>query len=334
IPSVYVDATDRIVEYGLNVTLNCNVTSFPIHSYVYWQRISNGTTTNITSSQAGIHGVSNMLPSLTILMIKSADSGLYTCFALNIVGTGYSDVVNLTVIGDIPHVAVGPTIRRVEYGCNVTLDSNVTSFPLHVSIYWQRISNGTTTNITTSSSTTPHDTSLHSALTILKADFTDSGLYTCYAVNIVGTAKSDPVDLIVLGGIPTVEVTSGTVDILYGHNHTMFCKIVSVYELTTVYWQKMFNGTIENITSDNHGIAGATISRPSLTIVKANPSHSGQYACCAVNIAGTGQSNFINVTVFGEENYPIVDIDFNQLIVHYGDSFTIESSVQTNSEFR
>lgn len=103
----------------------------------------------------------------------------------------------------------------------------------------------------------------------------------------------------VLTGIPTVEVASGTVDILYGHNHTILCKIVSVYDLTTVYWQKMFNGTIENITSDNHGIAGATIPRPSLTILKANPADSGQYACCAVNIAGTGQSNFINVTVFG-----------------------------------
>lgn len=32
-------------------------------------------------------------------MIKSADSGLFTCFALNKVGIGYSDVVNLTVTG-------------------------------------------------------------------------------------------------------------------------------------------------------------------------------------------------------------------------------------------
>lgn len=111
IPSVYVDATDIIIEYGLNVTLNCNVTSFPVHTSVYWQRISNSTTTNMTSGQAGIDDISNVLPSLTILMIKSADSGLYTCFAVNIVGTGHSDVVNLTVIGGkIKHYQFPSTI--------------------------------------------------------------------------------------------------------------------------------------------------------------------------------------------------------------------------------
>lgn len=119
IPSVYVDATDIIVEYGLNVTLNCNVTSFPVHFYVYWQRISNGTTTNITSSQAGIHGVSNILPSLIILMIKSADSGLFTCFALNIVGIGYSDVVNLTVTGG--------KIKHYQFSCCFKIQSCMVS---------------------------------------------------------------------------------------------------------------------------------------------------------------------------------------------------------------
>lgn len=99
--------------------------------------------------------------------------------------------------------------------------------------------------------------------------------------------------------MPIVEVASGTVDILYGHNHTINCQIVSVYDLTNVYWQKMFNGTISNITTGRPGIDGAGITKPSLTILKADPSDSGQYACYAMNIAGTGQSNFINVTVFG-----------------------------------
>lgn len=120
--------------------------------------------------------------------------------SVQIIADFFSVLYISNLIVDIPHVAVGPTIRTVEYGYNVTLDCNVTSFPLHVSIYWQRISNGTTTNITTASSTTSLDTMLYSVLTILKADSADSGLYTCYAVNIVGTAKSDPVNLIVLGG--------------------------------------------------------------------------------------------------------------------------------------
>lgn len=66
-----------------------------------------------------------------------------------------------------------------------------------------------------------------------------------------------------------------------------------------MYWQKIFNGTTINITSNSPGIAGAMIARPSLTLLKAAPSDSGQYKCFAVNIAGIGHSNSINLTVLG-----------------------------------
>lgn len=66
-----------------------------------------------------------------------------------------------------------------------------------------------------------------------------------------------------------------------------------------MYWQKIFNGTTINITSQSPGIDGVRISRPSLRILKAAPSDSGQYICFAVNIAGTGHSNSINLTVLG-----------------------------------
>lgn len=102
IPSVEVGSTYRIAEYGNNVTLDCNFTSFPAHTSVYWQRVTTGITTNITSDYcdiACIDGVTVLNPSLTIIMAKTADSGLYTCYITNKVGTGHSEAVNLTIIG-------------------------------------------------------------------------------------------------------------------------------------------------------------------------------------------------------------------------------------------
>lgn len=100
IPSIsIVGPTIKNVEYGSNVTLNCNVISFPVQTHVYWQRISNGTRANVTSDNSDIVGVKTSNPSLTILKARTTDSGLYACYAMNIVGTGHSDAVNLTVIG-------------------------------------------------------------------------------------------------------------------------------------------------------------------------------------------------------------------------------------------
>lgn len=84
------------------MTLDCNVTSFPAYISVYWQRISFGITTKLTSDycdRACIDGVTVLNPSLTILKAKTTDSGLYTCYITNKVGTGQSAVVNLTIVG-------------------------------------------------------------------------------------------------------------------------------------------------------------------------------------------------------------------------------------------
>lgn len=88
-------------------------------------------------------------------------------------------------------------------------------------------------------------------------------------------------------------------DIPYGHNHTITCRVMAVPVFTKIYWQKISNGTTMNITSNSPGIDGARITRPSLTILKAAPSDSGQYICIAENVAGMGQSNSINLTVLG-----------------------------------
>ncbi|CAC5368999.1 HMCN [Mytilus coruscus] len=333
IPNVEVGSTTQIVEYGRNVILDCNVTSFPAHTSVYWQRKSIGLTTNITSDNFSSEDGTTLNNSLTISIAKPADTGLYTCYAINIVGTGRSKAINLTIIGGIPMVRIDETRYNVEYGQPFTVECKITSIPSYTHIYWQKEIRATTTNITSDFTVMESVALTTTSISIPRAIPADSGMYTCYAVNIAGTGHSGSVNLTVYGGIPIVTTESDFSDIPYGHNHTIRCSITAVPVFTTIYWQKIFNGTTINITSNSPGIDGARITRPSLTILKAAPSDSGQYICFAVNIAGIGHSNSINLTVLGEENYPIVGIQLDRYVVRFGESLTIKSDVQRNEEF-
>ncbi|VDI13642.1 Hypothetical predicted protein, partial [Mytilus galloprovincialis] len=333
IPNVEVGSTAQIVEYGNNVILDCSVTSFPAHTSVYWQRISTGLTTNITSGNLSSENGTTLNHSLTISIAKPVDTGLYTCYAINIVGTGRSEAINLTIVGGIPNVRADVTRYNVEYGQPTTIECKITSIPAYTHIYWQKDIRGTTTNITSDSTVMESVSLTTTSISIPRPIPSDSGMYTCFAVNIAGTGHSGSVNLTVYGGIPTVTAESDYSDIPYGHNHTIRCSITAVPVFTGIYWQKIYNGTTMNITSTSRGFDGARITRPSLTLLKADPSDSGQYICFAVNIAGIGHSNSINLTVIGEDNFPVVGIQLNRYIVRFGESLTIKSYVQRNDEF-
>lgn len=66
-----------------------------------WQKNIAGIITSITSTTDTnkYTGSTVSTPSLTILSTELADTGSYTCFASNSVGTGQSTVTTLTVSG-------------------------------------------------------------------------------------------------------------------------------------------------------------------------------------------------------------------------------------------
>lgn len=99
IPSVKVVQKFYKIRHGNNVTIDCNITSTPNYINVYWLKTFNDLTTKVTSHTHRVHGGSVTVPSLTILNIDMNDSGLYTCYAQNLVGTGSSEHANLTVVG-------------------------------------------------------------------------------------------------------------------------------------------------------------------------------------------------------------------------------------------
>lgn len=73
---------------------------FPIKN-VYWQYVNNGVTTTIKDGTKGIIGSTTEVPSLTIKTATTSETGLYTCYATNDIGTAKSYSINVTVTGGI-----------------------------------------------------------------------------------------------------------------------------------------------------------------------------------------------------------------------------------------
>lgn len=99
VPNVSIHESNYIVDYGKQVTINCTVTGYPPATNVYWERTSYGFTTRLNPGLGGTSGMTVEEPSLTISFASMTDSGIYSCFATNSVGTGYSRTANITING-------------------------------------------------------------------------------------------------------------------------------------------------------------------------------------------------------------------------------------------
>ncbi|XP_071150587.1 basement membrane-specific heparan sulfate proteoglycan core protein-like [Mytilus edulis] len=449
VPNVTIPNSDYSSGHGWHLQLECSIESTPNHTNVYWQKQVNGTVINITSSSPGFYGSTIGLPSLIIFRVSTDGAGQYTCFAVNLVGTGKSQTTTLKVLGGVPNV----TIPNLEYssghGWYKPLECMIDSFPNHTDVYWQKLSNDIVTNITSSSPGFEGATVTSPSLNITHVSTDDAGQYTCFAANIVGTGKSKPTTLTVLGGdvlfntsiinytevygsditlscSVTFETIFGPVRVswrnyntssksfqeypaLYGNDHVTFnnhsiaipekngftmshyfltittlsfkddgwyyckardqfsigsshfiqlqiiggipnvtipnlnystgsgrhfvleCMITSVPDHHAVYWQKLSNGTVTNITSSSPGYDGATDTSPSLNITQVSTNDAGQYMCFAVNFVGIGSSQVTTLTVVGGDI--VVNCSKTNYTEVYGSHVTLHCSVTYETKF-
>lgn len=100
IPNVTIPSLEYNIGYGQHMILECIIVSTPNCTDVYWQHIYNDTVKNITSSSPNVYyGATVAVPSLYIRRVTTAESGQYTCFAVNSLGTGESQPTTVTVLG-------------------------------------------------------------------------------------------------------------------------------------------------------------------------------------------------------------------------------------------
>lgn len=99
VPVVNVPLSIYRANFGSDVTLDCEVTSNPFHTSVYWERTINNHMIEITTNSVKYGGSTVNNPSLTIHNFTANDIGSYRCLAVNSISTGLSQLTVLKVIG-------------------------------------------------------------------------------------------------------------------------------------------------------------------------------------------------------------------------------------------
>ncbi|XP_052103319.1 hemicentin-1-like [Mytilus californianus] len=332
IPTVTVERTYYLVEYGKLVQLVCSVSAAPTHTQVYWTRIQNGLPVTISMTNSAKYSGSTVSnPSLTINNVDQNDETYYICYANNTVGTGQSpQQIFVDVMGTVPDISIQSNSYSVLLGQTVTLVCTISADPNATSVRWYKVINGVLTSLSINAMKYNTPTVSSPNLIINTAAQSDDGYYVCTATNIVGTGTSSQTYLTVTGNLPIVTVILPNYNTNIGATVTLGCTVVATPAATNVYWQRIVNNLQQSIntTSSNSRYSGSTVLNPSLVITNAQSLDEGNYICYATNIIGTGHSQHTYLNVIG--NIPIVTTQESVYSVDIGGSINLVCTVQAN----
>lgn len=119
-PYVTIGSSSYISIVGTTITLECFVSSNPETILVYWEKNSKGLMTTINANSVGTNGSTTESPSLTFKSTDISDSGIFTCYAVNELGTGFSNITELTVTGSNNHNITFASVLNSDMNiCNV-----------------------------------------------------------------------------------------------------------------------------------------------------------------------------------------------------------------------
>ncbi|XP_052058078.1 hemicentin-1-like isoform X9 [Mytilus californianus] len=276
-PTVRILQSSYSVQRGNPITLECEVTSSPDHTSVFWTRLVNSQTVTLTMTGAKYGGSTVSSPSLIIFNVEDSDEGAYICHATNGIGAGQSSQTFLNVEGYVPAVvaSIKPT---VNVGESVVINCIVTADPKETSITWQKVVNSVPTTLSISSNNRYSGGTVQTpALTISNVEDNDEGQYICQATNTVGTGSSNQVYLDVVGEPPRLTyVTPSRITVTEGDLILATC--VSTANPTPTYtWYK-----------DNSVQAFATGDK--LRIENSARTDMGTYTCRARNNYGLDEA--------------------------------------------
>ncbi|XP_033753215.1 basement membrane-specific heparan sulfate proteoglycan core protein-like [Pecten maximus] len=325
VPAVSVGQTSYSVTTGTSITLVCTVSANPTYTSVSWQRDVGFGTQAITIDGVNYSGSQVNSPSLTVLNTEIADSGTYTCFASNSVGTGQSSTT-LTVSGNVPTVQIQQSFYTATTGTSITLVCTVSGSPTHTNVFWQRNVGSGSQSLTIDSVNFSGSQVNNPSLTVINVDPSDSGTYTCFATNAVGTGQSSATTVTISGSLPTVTVAQTVRSVTTGTTVTLQCSVSANPTHTSVFWQfTPTNGGTTTLTIDNVNYGGASVNSPSLVVFNTNSADQGTYVCFANNQVGTGQSAQVSLSVTG--SLPFVTITQNAYSVVTGQTVTLGCTV-------
>ncbi|XP_063442513.1 hemicentin-1-like [Mytilus trossulus] len=306
LPVLGVESFTYTANISQDVTLYCELLFGIQVTGLYWQQDNQNLTAASFSDKYS--SVTKEIASLTIRNVTYADAGIYSCHAVNYVGTGSSPDIQLNVIArveDIPDVHIPEPNYYVTAGNNVTLNCSVSAFPSVHEVVWTRNVSEMLELISSDDVKFQGSTTTSPSLTIMFADISADGIYICTATNAAGTGRSSPTMLHVLGDKPTVQIPELIYTPILGNNVTIKCNYSSDPPATSVQWKYNDSGNFININLDEDQYSGSTTLEPSLSIFNISFDDTGEYICTVVNYLGTGNSYPVTVLVVGDP--PTVD---------------------------
>ncbi|VDH91359.1 Hypothetical predicted protein, partial [Mytilus galloprovincialis] len=326
VPAMSIQSNSYSVLLGQTVTLVCTISADPQATSVQWYKYINGLQTSLPNNAMKYNTPTVNSPNLIINSAGQSDDGYYVCTATNIVGTGNSSQIYLTVTGNLPIVTVILPNYNTNIGATVTLGCTIDATPAATDVYWQRIVNNLQQPINTTSSNSRYSgsTVLNPSLVITDAQPLDEGNYICYATNIIGTGHSQHTYINVIGNIPIVTTQERVYSVSIGGDINLVCTIQSNPPHTVVTWQKINKGVRTTVTISGR-FSGATVNSPTLTISNVTLDDESYYVCFATNSVGNGQSPQCFLDVIG--SIPTVIIASDYYRVNYEQNATIECNV-------
>ncbi|GAA6099393.1 hemicentin-1 isoform X2 [Tachysurus ichikawai] len=267
------------VHVGNSVTLECLSNAIPPPT-ITWHK--NG---RLITETANLRILANG-QTLEIKETEVSDTGLYICKASNIAGQVDKNFhINIYVPPSIDGPAVEHVVETIS--SPVTFACDASGIP-HPSLTW--LKNGRV--IENSESLELHILSGGSKLQIARSQLSDSGTYTCVALNVEGKAqKSYHLTIQVPPSITGSEMPSET-SVLLNDSIQMMCHAKGT-PAPTVQWLKD-GKALSQTGSKNIRISpdGST-----LTVTATHTTDGGKYTCVATNQAGE-EDRIFNLNVY------------------------------------
>ncbi|XP_047673954.1 hemicentin-1 isoform X2 [Tachysurus fulvidraco] len=267
------------VHVGNSVTLECLSNAIPPPT-ITWHK--NG---RIITETANLRILSNG-QTLEIKETEVSDTGLYICKASNVAGQVDKNFhINIYVPPSIDGPAVEHVVETIS--SPVTFACDASGIP-HPSLTW--LKNGRV--IENSESLEMHILSGGSKLQIARSQLSDSGTYTCVALNVEGKAqKSYHLTIQVPPSITGSEMPSET-SVLLNDSIQLVCHAKGT-PAPTVQWLK------DGKALSQTGFKNIRISPDgsTLTVTATHTTDGGKYTCVATNQAGE-EDRIFNLNVY------------------------------------
>ncbi|XP_059172379.1 protein sidekick-2-like [Physella acuta] len=267
--------------------ISCNSTGQPTPKISWYFNGIKISDTNSTRYQLFSNGT------LYIASVDLEDSGVYQCFGSNSVGEAQT-YTQLVVNSAPPTITEGPTSKVVIELENTGFICRVKGGP-QPDVYWTKngvnISNGDRFWINSDQ------------LLISRVVKSDSGLYTCTAVNIKGRVSASA-NLTVIIKTQITKPPQNMSKIL-ATDATLDCGVLidpSITPTWSWYFYKSPDFIKQNITSDSRY---SILSNGSLVIVNLKGSDTGRYEC-AVKSQGGSDSRIATLTVIDIPGAPSI----------------------------